>query len=732
MAKVKGLKGKIIAGRYEIQSLLGSGTFASVWSAKQLQTEGDVAIKILSPGYATDPALVEEFLTEAKRYVRFRDEPHLATVLEVGQDEETGFYYVVMTLLEKTVDGVIQESGPLPVERIYRLAEHVGLALRLIHAAGVVHRDIKGSNILTKGDRFLVSDFGLGLVQEVAERTAPTRDIRQAGTWSYASPEQIKAQKKSDIGQSADFYSLGILLYKAATAKFPFEPSFPQVIHDHLKTPAPDPRALREDLPEPLALIILKLLEKDPKKRHQSADELLAELKDAQTEKAVPTTWAQKVGNRTLATIVGVAVTVLVLFSVLILSSNKGFDVEITSKPPDGTFRIWQGDQGTRFDAMASGPTPGSVEGLKSGRYTVLVEKSGYFSDQRTLDLSRGSHELPVFELEPMHAYRAITDPPGVFVEIARIGENRQKVGEGRAPLTFSGLHAGLHELTYSLDNFRTVVETVMVGTRADTTARRLIGTALVTLEIHTNPTAAEVFIDGKRVSMPTPCRIPNLNSGPRAVRVVVPGHAPFDTTIVLDATPPVQEVMVDIIRHAVHQQRALAQDSGSDRQGSQGSQGSPGSSEPSQGSPAAGGNRPAGGASPEERAATWSASGNQSGGAGGQAGTGRQDEIRHALSLYEQSLESRDVRQYSRLWTTLSGAERRAMEQDFASVQSLQIDLRNLDFQIDGDDATVNFLEVRNRVETSGESRRNERAATMTLHRMGGGEWLISGLDYR
>ena len=728
MAKAKGLKGKIIAGRYEIQSLLGSGTFASVWSAKQLQTEGDVAIKILSPGYATDPALVEEFLSEAKRYVRFRDEPHLATVLEVGQDEETGFYYVVMTLLEKTVDDLIKEKGPLPVEQIYKLAEHVASALRLIHAAGVVHRDIKGSNILTKGDRFLVSDFGLGLVQEVAERTAPTRDIRQAGTWSYASPEQIKAQKTSDIGQSADFYSLGILLYKAATGKFPFEPSFPQVIHDHLKTPAPDPRIARDEIPEPLAQIILKLLEKDPKKRPQSAEELLTELKEAQTPREAPSGWAQKMGNRTLGIIVAAALAVIVTFSVLIITSNKTFDVGVESTPGGGTYRIWEGDQGTRFDAMDSGKTPGTIEGLKEGRYTVLVEKDGFFSDQRTLDLTPDSNELPTFELEPMHAFRAITDPPGVFVEIVRLGEVREKAGEGRAPLTFSGLHAGPHELTYSMENFRTVVETVMVGTVADTTARRLIGTALVTLEIHTNPTGAEVYIDGTRVSMPTPCRVPNINSGPRSLRVVAPGHTPFDTTIVLDVRPPVQEVLVDVISHTIHRERGdggegSGQTASTEQGGSSRDASSTGSTTPTA----------------EERAATWSASGDRGGsaggtasGPGGQAGTGRQDEVRHTLDLYEQSLEAKDVRRYARLWTTLSGNERRAMERDFSAVKSLQIELRGVNIQINGSNAVVNFTEIRNREQASGDVRRNERAATMTLQRMSGGEWLISGLDYR
>ena len=205
MTAPKGLEGTVIAGRYEIVSHLGTGNFASVWKARQTDMGGDVAVKILSPGHGNDPDLVDDFIAQAKAYVPFRDDPRIATILDCGHDLDTGLNFVAMTLLEATVEEMVVQTGPFPVDRVFRVAEDVGAALRSIHHKGLVHGDVKGTNVMTVpgDDRYVLTDFAVGL-PDSADGTAPTLDMSRLANWAYASPEKIQATSRRDLTPHPD------------------------------------------------------------------------------------------------------------------------------------------------------------------------------------------------------------------------------------------------------------------------------------------------------------------------------------------------------------------------------------------------------------------------------------------------------------------------------------------------------------------------------------------------
>jgi tetratricopeptide (TPR) repeat protein len=174
---------------------------------------------------------------------------------------------------------VIDRTGPLPIDRALRFTRQLCGALDAAHEEGVVHRDLKPQNVLVDGaDNLFVSDFGLAKSLE-AEISMGTRTGQILGTPRYMSPEQVEAR---DVDHRSDLYSAGLIFYEMFTGELPFRgESAMQLMYQRVSELPRDPRRARGDLPDYLANIILKCLEKDPAKRYQSAREILADL-DAQ------------------------------------------------------------------------------------------------------------------------------------------------------------------------------------------------------------------------------------------------------------------------------------------------------------------------------------------------------------------------------------------------------------------------------------------------------------------
>jgi hypothetical protein len=230
-----------------------------------------VALKVLASHLAHDQAFVARFRTEAQA-VAALSHPGIVTVYEVGHDGDS--HYIAMQYLESDLAGRIETEGPLPVDVVVSVAAQVAAGLEAAHAQGIVHRDVKPSNIMfdSSGHARLV-DFG---IVRVLEGTKLTRMGMSVGTPEYMSPEQAAG---GAVDHRTDIYSLGIVMHEMLTGRAPFTASTPlAVAYMHRNETMPDVRALRPDVPEWLALAIQCCVSKEPQDRWSSCADLVQAL----------------------------------------------------------------------------------------------------------------------------------------------------------------------------------------------------------------------------------------------------------------------------------------------------------------------------------------------------------------------------------------------------------------------------------------------------------------------
>lgn len=276
-------EGDILAGKYRVERVIGSGGMGVVVQATHLKLKDRVALKFLRSPFASDAETLSRFEREAAIAARIKS-PHVARVLDVGT-LESGSPYTVMEFLEgESLDSILKARGVLDIETAVDWLLQACEALASAHAAGVVHRDIKPSNLfVTRGpdDSPLIKilDFGISKPSWVSEASVLTHSERSMGTPLYMSPEQMRSAK--DVDARADIWSLGAVAYEIVTGSLPFMadnlPILCSLVLDASQR-APDPRTLRPDLPEAVSRAIVRCLEKSPEDRFQSVAELAAEL----------------------------------------------------------------------------------------------------------------------------------------------------------------------------------------------------------------------------------------------------------------------------------------------------------------------------------------------------------------------------------------------------------------------------------------------------------------------
>lgn len=269
------LVGRVLgSGRYEIIELYGKGAFAEVYRGRQLNLNRDVAIKVLNEDSSRDDSLVKRFHNEAAAVARF-DHPNIIKIFDHGEEEH--IHYYVMNFLPRTLRSLFHPNRPLPLEIVLQVAGQLAAALAYAQTIvnNFVHRDIKPENVmLDQSHNAVLSDFGLVRGDEISRLTVGDNVI---GTPTYMSPEQIRGKT---LDPRSDLYALGVLLYECATGAPPFKGDLMAVCHQHVSEPPAAPRSLNPDLPPEVEALILKLLEKAPEKRYQSAAEVLASLAD--------------------------------------------------------------------------------------------------------------------------------------------------------------------------------------------------------------------------------------------------------------------------------------------------------------------------------------------------------------------------------------------------------------------------------------------------------------------
>jgi predicted Ser/Thr protein kinase len=259
-----------LSPEYDVERELGRGGMAVVFLANEVQLDRAVAIKVLPPEMALVPSVAERFKREA-RMAASLDHPNIIPVYRVGQ--VGGVHYMVQKYIEgRSLEAILALQGALPISVTLHILRCVTSALAFAHGRGIIHRDIKGANILIDTDgRIVVSDFGIA---RAVEDVALTASGSVVGTPAFMSPEQCSGQP---LGPQCDQYSLGIVTFQMITGSVPFTaPTLPAIMQHHFFTPVPDIERLREGVPTELRDLVKRALEKKPENRYASTDDMLA------------------------------------------------------------------------------------------------------------------------------------------------------------------------------------------------------------------------------------------------------------------------------------------------------------------------------------------------------------------------------------------------------------------------------------------------------------------------
>lgn len=248
---------------------------AAVYKAYHASMERYVALKILPRQLANDPQFIGRFKQEAKLLAQLQH-AHILPVFDYG--EADNFTYIVMPLIKGGTLARLLHGQPLPLKQILNILTQVGSALDYAHASGLVHRDVKPSNVLIdESGNCLLTDFGVAKIVEGAAKLTGTGGI--LGTPAYMAPEQGRGGK---IDHRSDLYSLGVMLYEMATGRVPYDAETPvAIIFKHIQDPLPLPRSINPSLPESVELVILKSLSKNPEDRYATAGEMAKALEKA-------------------------------------------------------------------------------------------------------------------------------------------------------------------------------------------------------------------------------------------------------------------------------------------------------------------------------------------------------------------------------------------------------------------------------------------------------------------
>jgi serine/threonine protein kinase len=260
--------GDLLAGRYELRARLGRGGMAEVFRALDTRLGREVAVKVLADHLLSDPRSVERFEREGRNAASLHH-PNIVDLYDAASEGDT--HYLVMELVEgPTLAEVIKREGQMPVPRALDIAGRIASALRVAHDRGLVHHDVKPSNVLFDGnDSVKVADFGIA-------RAASSDITTVQGSPPYVAPEQAKGGRADP---RSDIYGLGCVLFEMLAGTPPFSGgSASAVIMQHLETPPPPLSKFRDDIPADVNSVVMRMLAKDPGQRYDSVQALRSDL----------------------------------------------------------------------------------------------------------------------------------------------------------------------------------------------------------------------------------------------------------------------------------------------------------------------------------------------------------------------------------------------------------------------------------------------------------------------
>ncbi len=268
---------RIFNNRYRLDRKLGEGGMATVYCGTDILLRRRVAIKVLREQYAADAEFVRRFYQEAESAAKL-SHPNIVNTYDVGHQGDT--YFIVMELVDgPSLAEIIAADGRLPEPVAIDYAAQIASGLAYAHRQGLLHRDIKPANVLvTKDDVVKLSDFGIA--RAVSQQTmALTKPGLVMGSVYYISPEQAQ---EHEVHETADLYSLGIVLYQMLTGKLPYTGESPVTVAlKHIGDPVPTIDVKETGVSSALAAIVNRLLQKKPEHRFSSASELATALREA-------------------------------------------------------------------------------------------------------------------------------------------------------------------------------------------------------------------------------------------------------------------------------------------------------------------------------------------------------------------------------------------------------------------------------------------------------------------
>jgi serine/threonine-protein kinase len=363
-----------LADRYAIQRELGEGGMATVYLARDLKHNREVAVKVLKPELAA--ALGHErFLREIEISARLRH-PHILPLYDSGESD--GFLFYVMPYVEgESLAERLRREKQLPLEDAVRIAREVADALSYAHGRDVVHRDIKPDNILLESGHAVVADFGIARAITAAGGEQITETGMAVGTPRYMSPEQVAGQQ--DLDGRSDLYSLACVLYEMLAGQPPFTgPTLESIIAQHLSAEPPSITAIRPAVPAALAGVLQRALAKTPADRFNP----VAQFSDALAVPATPAAVAPPRSRWLMPAIAAIAVLVAAVAAVVLLRGDAsvlvvGATTQVTLDPglevdpaisPDGEFVAYAAGPASRMQIY--------VRRVSGGRPIALTQDS--------------------------------------------------------------------------------------------------------------------------------------------------------------------------------------------------------------------------------------------------------------------------------------------------------------------------------------------------------------------
>lgn len=264
--------GQVLSGSYRLTDLVGSGGYADVYLARDLRTNTIVAVKILHSHIARDPDVTARFERESTLARRLQT-PHVARILDSGQDPASPPFIVMEYVQGLTVAELIRRNGPFPIREAVQIVDQLLSALGAAHALGIIHRDVKPQNLMLDAEgRLKVLDFGVARVVSAGTMTASGHLL---GTPEYMASEQVEGRA---VDHRSDLYAAGAVMYQLLSGRPPYlryaDTDLWELIN-RVRTEAPPPvRQLRPEVSPALATVVERAMAKDPAQRYQSAYEM--------------------------------------------------------------------------------------------------------------------------------------------------------------------------------------------------------------------------------------------------------------------------------------------------------------------------------------------------------------------------------------------------------------------------------------------------------------------------